>query len=223
MPQEEKDKLFTICLEMIEQDIFNHTTPCLRRFLWRLDMHTELDALVYVLSELQHQGTGPLVDKAWSLIAQTYVYHPDMITKTNDRLFVAVGNPALRSWDVRDAECCKHNMDPPEGSLPQFITLLRAQRMTSVINASPSSPRGSVIGNAESETAHEAPNRVLGDVDGSFDPTLLSDTLPTDLYSMDWNYWDDLIWGAEVWIFEWLDCKLGGKTRNSRLIAIAIG
>ena len=173
MLQEEKEKLFTICIEMIEQDVFHHTTPCLRRFLWRLDMQTELDALVYVLSELQHQCPGPLIDKAWSPIAQTYGFHPAMITKTNDRLFMAVGNLALRSWGVRDAACRKHDSHPPEGSPPLFITLLRAQRTTNVSDASRGISGAGDKGKAESETAHEGSDRVWGNVNASFDPALI--------------------------------------------------
>lgn len=64
MPQEKKMDLFDICLMMVEQDNLLHSTQCVRGFLWHMDLQSQLDAVVYLLSELRNQTTGEKADKA---------------------------------------------------------------------------------------------------------------------------------------------------------------
>ena len=185
MSQEEKAKLFSICLMLIEQDNFNHSTTCIHNFLWRFDHHIELDAFVYLLSDLQRQINGPLVDKAWSQIAEAFVHHPEIVGNATNPLHIAVGNLTLRSWEVRAAEYRRHHRSPPEGSTPPFISKLRSQRMKVVSNASVATPLNHEIETADSGITCEKDDTFLDNSNGLFDPSMMPD--------MDWNYWDDLI------------------------------
>jgi hypothetical protein len=64
MTQQDKDILFDVCLSMIEQDNFLHSTDCVRGFLWQIDLEFQVDAFVYLLSELRYQVPEPLAQKA---------------------------------------------------------------------------------------------------------------------------------------------------------------
>jgi len=90
MSQEEREKLFDICLMTVEQDIFLHSTPSVRGFLWHMDLQSQLDAIVYLLSELRHKSTGDTADRTWSQIAYAFAYHPHIITNTKNPLYAAV-------------------------------------------------------------------------------------------------------------------------------------
>jgi hypothetical protein len=54
MPEYEKLKLFGICLSILERDNYVHSMDCLRGFLWPLDQEFQVDAFIYLLSELRY-------------------------------------------------------------------------------------------------------------------------------------------------------------------------
>lgn len=76
MRQEEKEKVFAICLDMIEQENALYQIDYLRRFHWFIDHTFQVDALVYLINELRHNFLGPLVDRAWANIAAVFDHHP---------------------------------------------------------------------------------------------------------------------------------------------------
>jgi hypothetical protein len=122
MPQKEKDMLFSESLKELEYDTLGHTTPAIRGYLWHITTHFQLDAFIYLLSELRHRTTGDIVERAWQQIKLSYDNRPEMITDTKNSLYTAIGNLALKSWAKRE-EAVREYRAPP-----RFISLLRAQR-----------------------------------------------------------------------------------------------
>lgn len=122
MPQKEKDMLFSESLKELEYDTLSHTTPAIRGYLWHITTHFQLDAFIYLLSELRHRTTGDIVERAWQQIKLSYDNRPEMISDTKNSLYTAIGNLALKSWGKRE-EAVREYRAPP-----RFISLLRAQR-----------------------------------------------------------------------------------------------
>src|SRR6202012_4892734 len=104
MEAKEKDKLFETCLTMIERDNFLHSTESIRGFVWRMDHQFQIDAFVYLLSELRFRASSSLADKAWSEISETFTHRQNMISDVENPLYAAIGNLALKSWEVRDQQ-----------------------------------------------------------------------------------------------------------------------
>ncbi|KAL5349509.1 hypothetical protein ACLOAV_005802 [Pseudogymnoascus australis] len=201
MSHEDKQKLFAICMMMIEQENLLRSTASVRGFLWHVDLHFQLDAFVYLLSELQLQCTGSMADKAWSLIAETFLHHPHIITNTKTPLYMAIRSLTLKSWKAREAAFWITHSNPPEGSPPLFISTLRFQRTENipsqtstehlVHDSQDSHPIGTNCQNADTS---------LEFIDDNLkDSSILMDgNLTMDISPVDWNYWNDLIQGEEV-------------------------
>lgn len=58
MPQEERDMLFSESIKMLEYDALGHREKLLWRFRWHINVHFQLDAFIYLLSELKRRGRG---------------------------------------------------------------------------------------------------------------------------------------------------------------------
>jgi hypothetical protein len=134
MSQEEKEKIFNICMMLIGKDNFIRSTPSLKGFLWHVDIHFQLDALVYLLSELQHKSNGPTADKAWSSIEENFMHHPELFTHLKMPLYAAIANLALKSCSLRESR------EESRSSVPVFISQLRSQR-TNMVQTTPKKAR----------------------------------------------------------------------------------
>lgn len=126
MPQSEKDMLFEMCLTELEIDNLGHQTELMTRFLWHIHVYFQVDAFIYVLSELRNRPTGHNVERAWEQLKLAYSYRPELIEDTKNSLFFAIGGLTIKAWEIRE------NALGYSVETPQFITQLRAQRNTSV-------------------------------------------------------------------------------------------
>ena len=122
MPQKEKDMLFSESLKELEYDTLGHTTPAIRGYLWHITSHFQLDAFIYLLSELRHRTQGEIVDRAWQQIKLSYDNRPEMINDSKNSLYTAIGNLALKAWTKREEAMGTYQVPP------RFISLLRSQR-----------------------------------------------------------------------------------------------
>lgn len=122
MPQKEKDMVFAECLKELEYDTLGHTTPAVRGFRWHTTSHFQLDAFIYLLSELRHRTTGEIVERAWQQIQLSYDHRPEMIHDRKNTLYTAMGNLALKAWAKREDALGTYQAPP------RFISLLRSQR-----------------------------------------------------------------------------------------------
>jgi hypothetical protein len=121
MSQREKDMLFTESLKEMEYDSLGYTSKAIRGYLWHITSHFQLDAFIYLLSELRYRTTGDLVERAWQQIKFSFENRPEMITDTKNSLYFAIGNLALKAWAVREEAMGSYQA-------PRFISLLRSQR-----------------------------------------------------------------------------------------------
>ena len=187
MPKKEKDKLFALCLTILEQDNFFHSTPSLRGFIWRFFEFVGLDALIYLLSELQRQSTGSRADQAWLQIETAFKHHPELLSDTKKALYRAVGNLTLKSWELREGEFNKQHLSPPEGSLPWFVSSLRLLRTQDFGSPSNFRPPEREMGNLGFDNNDQNYDKFWDDFDNSINTFQMPDPLSTDyLDPMDW-------------------------------------
>lgn len=202
MPEDEKQKLFDICLSIIEKDNLVHSTGCLRGFLWPVDQEFQVDAFVYLLSELRYQNPSPLTEKAWSEISKSFKHHPNILF-AGSLLHVAVGNLTLKSWESWEARA--QHQQFPHPSKPEFILQLLEKRPGYTTGASTESAENAARINLENCAPASDPNLVPTVWNTA--PSLLSDPIAP----IDWDYWNNLIQNDETYIVDDLVAQVGGR------------
>lgn len=200
MPQKEKDMLFTESLKELEFDSLGHTTKCVQGYLWHVASHFQLDAFIYLLSELRHRTSGELVDRAWRQIELSFQNRPEMINNTKNSLYVAIGNLVLKAWQKRE-EAQGNYQGPP----PRFISLLRSQRNIAdpprrpALEAPP--PLNQYMGaNGVANYGNNVPqqltyNNIRGGQWQESDAAMGFDTTMPEITPVDWEYWQTLMDG----------------------------
>lgn len=123
----EREMLFSVGLNIIENDNLAHSTSRIQQFLWFFNNHSLFDALVFLLRELRSRVSGEQVEQAWIQVTKAYSLHPEMITYGNKPLYLKIGNLAIAAWENRVGEM-KGSEGLDETSQPSFISALLAQR-----------------------------------------------------------------------------------------------
>ncbi|KAL8935104.1 MAG: hypothetical protein Q9216_005586 [Gyalolechia sp. 2 TL-2023] len=221
MPQEEKDLLCRLSLNMIENDNFIHRNKSADKFAWFVNTFFQLPAYIYLLSELRHRTRGELMDRGWQAINEGFQHRIHFINeKKHSPLFQAVAALALKAWQARELGAAAH--DQPLTAPPEYIFIFRSllgepppskkQKLSSadpayLLTPADSTAQGDVPTNQSSDHhPHPHPNSGAASSDASTSAATggghapMSDTNPTEWTPMDWTYWDELIsnWDPQV-------------------------
>lgn len=200
LPQAEKDVLFSTSLKMVEYDNLGPSTNMIRGYLWYMKAHLQLEAFIYLLSELRNRTEGNEVDRAWHYIGLVFENHPEMVTNTKNSLYFAIGNLTLKAWEKRLA-VAGHNHGLYQVAIPGFVTRLRSLR-----KAAPAQPMKSAANtktNDSPDQVHHTTQMSHGDdflgleMAAEFDPAFLATYDEMDASPMDWEYWQGLLEGNE--------------------------
>ncbi|RJE18773.1 hypothetical protein PHISCL_08887 [Aspergillus sclerotialis] len=180
---DEKDRLFSLGLQILEFDNLTYSNTRLRPYLWHVAMSFPFEAFILVLTELVTRVQGDSVDRAWAKVSQVYEDHPELITasKTNT-LFFALGGLTIRAWKERAAAVQKHSslylpIEPP------FIIKLRVLR-----DDSPG--QEALYTNASEPAVPQVAGHLAA---GEMDHVMSRTPLATDMTQIDWEYWQNLI------------------------------
>ncbi|KAJ5733892.1 fungal-specific transcription factor domain-containing protein [Penicillium malachiteum] len=121
LPDEEREALFLIALQMIECDDEIYTTESLRGFLWYTHYQAPMPGFIFLISELRHRTTGPLCERAWKAICSNH-HNRGMVRKVASPMHAAFGKAMLKSWHAREQAELQHGktVEPPE-----LVNLLR--------------------------------------------------------------------------------------------------
>ncbi|KAI9877354.1 MAG: hypothetical protein M1830_004160 [Pleopsidium flavum] len=206
-PQKEKNMIFSNSLKMIEYDNLVQSTKRTQKFLWHVNVHFEMDAFVYMLSELRLRTAGDLEDRAWRQVNEVFEHHPEMITETKNALYLGISNLTIKAWEAREAEFARQPQNASEVAPPHFISTFSSQRMIAkaaqatiplATNASFTGPAEYMSGEQQATCPYQGDGTSSGDISSGLDPPLLSGSLPTESSAMDWAYWDDLLQGCDL-------------------------
>ncbi|KAL1986092.1 hypothetical protein VTN96DRAFT_6989 [Rasamsonia emersonii] len=204
MTQSEKDRLFTICMNVAEYGNVLQTTKTTQRYLWHVDYHFPWDVLIYMLSELRYRTVGEETAKAWHLIdvACTRTYQ-QLGPKARSPLHLAIASLAVKAWAAHVAECERHQLPPLP--CPQIITVFskQIQRNKSYSQVASHSEQPDVttsegvaasgnLTNSAYEPVNVSRRRASSDDFGA-DITAMAEMFSSDNSPMDWGQWDDLL------------------------------
>ena len=197
MAQEEKDLVFSTSLDMIELDNMGQKRENIRRFLWHINAHLQLDPLVYILDELRSRKTGDLVDRAWRHVDEVFENHSELLTDTSNALYRAIRNLAVTAWEAREQDMTRLYQGKPAYIRPRFLSTLGL--------TSPSGPPAS--NNVSWQSSGDIPRLVEDQLKNDQSVSGLTsgvDSLPPpgnltlEPNQMDWAYWDELLQGCEL-------------------------
>ena len=197
MPRSEKDMLFSESLKMLEYDNIGHTEKRVEGFVWHLQNHFQLDAFIYILSELRYRTVGGSVERAWQQVKLSYDNRPEMLTQRKGSLYFAVGNLALKAWQKREVQFLANGMHQPA---PRFISILRSYRTVIEQTQLPTEVRGEesylrstrqdyTNDMVEKDQYYQDTTGQWVNIDFGFDPIM------PEIGPADWEYWQTLLDG----------------------------
>ncbi|KAL9027123.1 MAG: hypothetical protein Q9196_004309 [Gyalolechia fulgens] len=126
MPTEEKNLLWRLSLNMIENDNLTRRNKSADRFAWFVNTNFQLAAFIYLLSELRHRTRGELVDRAWQAINEGFQHRIHYIAeRKHSPVFQAAAALALKAWQARESDAAAHHepLPVPPGYIVTFRSL----------------------------------------------------------------------------------------------------
>jgi len=204
MTEEERETLFAKSLKYLEYESIGHSSQIARRFLWHTSNHFQWHAFIYALSELRRRTVGEGVDKAWQLVSEVYRYHPEMLSEGKSSLYRAVGNLAIKAWEVRETEYVRRYGCLPSGGAPPFISALRLQRRAGKVvpppdtTLTPLAPVDYAKADQQAVDHSQSVGSVQYDYSGEYELPAAAETWMDDASPMDWTVWDDLLQDFEL-------------------------
>lgn len=195
-PKEEKDIAFETAVKLLEYDKDGHdpsTRKLLKGFMWHIRVFFQLEAFIYMISELRTRTTGTQVDWAWDLVGATYANHEEILRETKNKLWFAVGNLCLKAWEQR-----VRGLRSQQGAIqvrrPACIRELYAQRYVKKQADTPTESSEMSMGLANPTDIPQMQN--ITSFSGQWNEMDMPSTYVPfdtgDMGEMDWEYWQTL-------------------------------
>ncbi|KAK4064255.1 uncharacterized protein Triagg1_9051 [Trichoderma aggressivum f. europaeum] len=121
MPQADQDLVFESSVRLLELNREVRNTSFSTNLVDHMVCRTQVDALVYMISELRRRASGHLVETAWTLLEDVYS-HQSMELPLDQKFSAALTDLILQAWKTR-----KEGLRP-EAEAPKFIQTLQAGR-----------------------------------------------------------------------------------------------
>ncbi|KAI5459127.1 hypothetical protein BGZ63DRAFT_390329 [Mariannaea sp. PMI_226] len=166
MARDDIDMVFESALTMLEMvDVGTHSEFSSHLFT---DMTSkfQMDAYIYVISELRQRTSGNRISLAWRLIENLYSEHSELLYDNESTFSLALGDLILEAWEARRNELVRQGIWKSDMT-PEFVELLQEKH-----------PKGQ-RDNTQQPSAHEL--QVFDDI-GFMDNSQL-----------DWEYWNDFM------------------------------
>lgn len=164
MLSEDQDIVFESSIRLLQLDYdllpMNFSTHLLQHQTLK---QTEVDALIYMVSELQHRVSGYLVRTAWEIVERIYRTYPQLL-RDDKKFYTALADLVLKAWEGYTSEAEKSIE-----AVPEFIRKLRDMR-----------------GDIGYEYVLPDASIEVTIPDGGFPPWLVDDD------PVDWIYWNEL-------------------------------
>ncbi|WPH01850.1 Hypothetical protein R9X50_00470400 [Acrodontium crateriforme] len=126
VPMEERQIVWDVSLQLLEQHNMALSSPQLKRFAWHSAYYQQWYALIHVIDTLRRSPLLLDADKAWRIIGEVYENNPGMHSDTHVAINLAVGRFCLDAYGKRESalEAAGTDMQPT----PMFISKLRQQQ-----------------------------------------------------------------------------------------------
>jgi hypothetical protein len=122
MSQADQDAVFESSVRLLELDGDVRNSSFSAALMDNLTCRTQVEALVYMVSELRRRTSGRLVETAWSLLGQMHDDQP-AVMRGNHNFYNALADLTLEAWETR-LQALKQR---PQ-AVPKFIEMLLVAR-----------------------------------------------------------------------------------------------
>lgn len=110
LPQSEKDYLFKLCVESVEEQNRLKGHPGIKKYFWFTNFHKPFVPLIHLAFNLRFNPAGDIADRAWEAIGKVMVdflqhrstYARNRKTFTDTPLYIAFANLISKAWDARE-------------------------------------------------------------------------------------------------------------------------
>lgn len=197
--QSDRDAAYAVSIQVLEYDnegYSSSTRAKLKGFMWHVRIFFQIEAFIFVLSELRIRTTGQQVDRAWYLIEAVYKHHPELLRETKNKLWFAVGNLCLKAWEQR-VNALRTRQGGQHLVRPNYVQELYAQRG---VKGRLNNETGNVGLAMEIEFPEQTYMQMSQDahgvtLGGQYNATLPSTDMQFDggnIGAMEWEYWQTL-------------------------------
>ena len=189
MSSKERDKVFRLCIHVLDYYNLTMRTESIQRFLWNVNIQFQWHAFIILANELQLRPEDDYARDAWSKIEELFEYNQDVIVNTNTPLHNAVSRLILKAWSKRQNRLQRGNIQLPA---PVFITTLQDQvvKQDAASRPTPSSVRSE-------QTATEISPASQLSAEPTFDTNDFLETLTPNMaadgVAIDWSDWDNML------------------------------
>ncbi|PLB48449.1 hypothetical protein P170DRAFT_511042 [Aspergillus steynii IBT 23096] len=122
LSEAERDRIFTICVQVAENCDAVQTNHATKKYLWHVDYNIQWDALIYMLSELRGRRVeGAEVARAWALINSICGRHYRQMGPRARRstLHVAIRSLIIKAWKGHVVTCQQRGI--PSQPCPELV------------------------------------------------------------------------------------------------------
>ncbi|UPK95438.1 hypothetical protein LCI18_006373 [Fusarium solani-melongenae] len=113
LTKKEGDLLFDSAVTLLELSSYGIRSKFSSHLFTHLTHWSQMDAYIYILSELRCRCTGDQVMQAWKLVEELYTEHPEVMSDTENALSRALGDLTLQAWEAHRKEVALDQAVPP--------------------------------------------------------------------------------------------------------------
>lgn len=104
LPPDERDMLFRLCLELVEQANAVTTSQSVQKYQWHVNPFFPLDALVFMLSDMAYRNPSfdvseNLLSTAWHEMDIAYELQPRLLQDDSNAMYAALRSLAIKAWE----------------------------------------------------------------------------------------------------------------------------
>jgi hypothetical protein len=205
VPTEERDFLFNMALQCLENHNKMMSLPSLDRFMWHVLTNFPFPAHIYLLCSLRHRTMDELADRAWFLFEERFENQNLKFTESefwrknkDSAIHLAIANLANKAWEARERAYVAANLPAP--ATPNFLLRLRQQLAEKKGLKSISSSVGTET-TPPSLTTTDMSNQFAesyqwfnpGPVNSNQGLDIMPGVMTTDSQPIGWDFWNDLM------------------------------
>jgi hypothetical protein len=122
MSQAEEDLVFESSVRLLELDRDVRNTSFSIKLVDNMACRTQIEALVYMVSELRGRTSGHIVQTAWALLGELHEEQPATL-QGDHKFYTALADLTLEAWEAR-----WRALELGAEAVPMFIQMLRVSR-----------------------------------------------------------------------------------------------
>ncbi|KAH7120542.1 fungal-specific transcription factor domain-containing protein [Dactylonectria macrodidyma] len=168
IPITPQDHLFKLAINTVEDCVEQYTMLKTTGFIWFIKAHFQLNIFMFLIGQLCHRTSGDLVERAWNLIPDVYLFHTDFLDLSSKWSY-ELGALVLKAWRTRSSVLYSRLGSTPE--TPGYIELLEMGMSTSPF------PLLDLADGLDILTMTERPEDGMGDWEALLDLGLCNDTV----------------------------------------------